>query len=89
MNGICPHCEGKEDPNHDCKRKSWAVLVVEEDDPDDESILMVFDGETKRKKVKPAKMEDFDDKNKKSDMFGVQSEKSGETLIEAGEILTE
>lgn len=54
-NRMCPHCEGKEDRNHDCKCKSWVVHVVEKDDPDDKGILIVVDGEGERKEV------EFDD----------------------------
>lgn len=50
MNGICPRCEGQEDSRHDCICQSWAILVVEEDNLDDEGILIVFNGQTKRKK---------------------------------------
>lgn len=51
--------------------------MVEKDDSDNECIIIVFHGETKRTKTK-MKIEDFNDKKNRSTMFGAQIENSSE-----------
>lgn len=61
-NEICLHCENNKKLNHDYKRKSWNILLVDEDKSNEDVILIVYDEWQEKKETNSVKIVDFDEK---------------------------
>lgn len=82
------HCESKDNPNHDCKHKSWNVLLLDKDKSNDNTILIVYD-EWWKKEIDLIKTLDSDKKSTSSNKVIKLTMDQDMKLTEFGVMLVE